>query len=83
MRRPRRPLQRLQALANAAFVNNTFTRCSFFDATFTGYRLVGSMFDGCTFGLLEVDGEDWSFTGLPGADLQRSVVQGCGCARRT
>jgi uncharacterized protein YjbI with pentapeptide repeats len=29
-----------------------------------------------TFGLFEVDGGDWSFTGLPGADLRRSVFRG-------
>ena len=34
------------------------------------------MFDGCTFGLLEVDGGDWSFAGFPGADLRRSVFRG-------
>jgi fluoroquinolone resistance protein len=61
---------------HAAFVNCTFTRCSFFDATFTDCKLVGSMFDRCTFGLFEVDGGDWSFTGLPGADLRRSVFRG-------
>jgi fluoroquinolone resistance protein len=60
----------------AAFVNCTFTRCSFFDATFTNCKLVGSMFDRCTFGLFEVGGGDWSFTGLPGADLRRSVFRG-------
>ncbi|GAA2597745.1 pentapeptide repeat-containing protein [Actinomadura fulvescens] len=55
---------------DTAFVNCTFTRCSFFDATFTGCKLTGSMFDGCTFGALKVAGGDWSFTGLPGADLR-------------
>ena len=39
------------------------------------------MFDGCTFGLFEVDGGDWSFTGLPGADLRRSVFRGGADAR--
>ncbi|HEX2312528.1 MAG TPA: pentapeptide repeat-containing protein [Thermomonospora sp.] len=58
---------------DAAFVNCTFVRCSFFDATFTGCKLVGSMFDGCSYGLLKVSGGDWSFTGLPGADLRGST----------
>ncbi|TMQ91723.1 pentapeptide repeat-containing protein [Actinomadura soli] len=57
---------------DAAFVNCTFVRCGFFDATFTGCKLVGSMFDGCTYDLLKVKGGDWSFTGLPGADLRRA-----------
>lgn len=58
---------------NAAFVNCTFVRCSFFDAAFNACKLVGSMFDGCTYGLLKADGGDWSFAGLPGADLTGST----------
>ncbi|BCB90319.1 pentapeptide repeat-containing protein [Phytohabitans suffuscus] len=61
---------------DAAFVNCAFTNCSFFDATFTGCKLVGSAFDRCTFGLLKVTGGDWSFVGLPGADLRRSRFVG-------
>jgi uncharacterized protein YjbI with pentapeptide repeats len=61
---------------DAAFVNCAFTNCSFFDATFTGCKLVGSMFDRCTFGLLKVTGGDWSFVGLPGADLSKSRIVG-------
>jgi uncharacterized protein YjbI with pentapeptide repeats len=30
------------------------------------------MFDGRTYDLLKVKGGDWSFTGLPGADLRRA-----------
>jgi fluoroquinolone resistance protein len=56
--------------SNAAFVNCTFVRCTFFDSSFTGCKLTGSMFDDCTFGLLKVSSGDWSFTGLPGADLR-------------
>jgi fluoroquinolone resistance protein len=55
---------------DSAFVNCTFTRCTFFDVTFTGCKLVGSMFDDSTYNLLKVHGGDWSFTGLPGADLR-------------
>jgi fluoroquinolone resistance protein len=54
----------------AAFLNCTFTRCNFFDASLTGCKLVGSMFDRCSFDLLSVRGGDWSFVGLPGADLR-------------
>jgi uncharacterized protein YjbI with pentapeptide repeats len=34
------------------------------------------MFDGCTFGALRVEGGDWSFVGLPGADLRGSRFTG-------
>jgi uncharacterized protein YjbI with pentapeptide repeats len=54
---------------NTAFTNCTFKRCSFFDATFTGCKLVGSTFDSCSYGLFKVSGGDWSFVGLPRADL--------------
>ncbi|GAA2863987.1 pentapeptide repeat-containing protein [Streptosporangium fragile] len=54
---------------DTAFLNCTFVRCTFFDATFTSCKFVGSMFDRCTFDLLKVSGGDWSFAGLPGADL--------------
>lgn len=55
--------------AGAAFVNCTFTGSSFFGARFAACKFVGSMFDRCTFDQLVVEGGDWSFTGLPGADL--------------
>lgn len=54
---------------STAFLNCTFTRCTFFDATFTGCKLVGSRFEDCSLDLLKVDGGDWSFVGLPGANL--------------
>lgn len=56
---------------DTAFVNCTFVGCSFFEAVFTRCKLVGSMFDRCSFGLITVDGGDWSFAGLPGADLRK------------
>src|SRR3954454_15186405 len=55
---------------DAAFVNCTFVRCSFFDTTFTRCKLMGSWFDDCTYSLMKVTGGDWSFVGLPGADLR-------------
>lgn len=61
---------------DTAFVNCTFVRCSFFDAHFDGCKLVGSMFDRCTFGPLHVERGDWSFVGLPGADLRRARFRG-------
>ena len=60
----------------SAFANCTFRRTSLFDATFTRAKLMGSMFDTCTFGALKVEGGDWSFTGLPGADLRGAVFDG-------
>ncbi len=54
---------------SSAFLNCGFSRCSFFDASFTGCKLVGSVFKECSFDLMKVHGGDWSFVGLPGADL--------------
>src|SRR5688500_6161714 len=45
---------------DAQFLNCSFIRCSFFDATFRGCKLTGSVFDSCTYGLLKVEGGDWS-----------------------
>lgn len=60
--------------AGAAFVNCTFSHCTFFDVTFEGCKLVGSFFDQGQFGLLTIAGGDWSFVGLPGADLRKSTI---------
>jgi fluoroquinolone resistance protein len=59
-------------LTGAAFLNCRFTRCSFFDATLRGCKLLGSFFDRCRLGDLRVEGGDWSFVALPGADLART-----------
>ncbi|MEV6406577.1 pentapeptide repeat-containing protein [Streptomyces bobili] len=58
---------------SAAFTNCTFKRCTFFDTQFTDCKLVGSLFQQSTFTLFEVSGGDWSFVGLPGADLRQAV----------
>ncbi|HET6626644.1 MAG TPA: pentapeptide repeat-containing protein [Nocardioidaceae bacterium] len=60
---------------DAAFTNCTFTSCSFFDATFHRCKMLGSMFSRCTYGVLKVDGGDWSFVGLPGAKLSSASFQ--------
>lgn len=60
---------------DTAFTNCTFTRCSFFDATFNGCKLMGSLFDRCRYGVLKVNGGDWSFVGLPGANLSSCSFQ--------
>ena len=55
---------------SAAFVNCTFTACKFYDTTFTDCKFIGSTFDGCTFEIMKVVGGNWSFVGLPEADLR-------------
>jgi uncharacterized protein YjbI with pentapeptide repeats len=60
----------------AAFSNCTFTGCNFFGATFAECKFVGSVFDRCTFDRMQVDGGDWSFVGLPGADLRSAQFEG-------
>ncbi|HEX2205257.1 MAG TPA: pentapeptide repeat-containing protein [Longimicrobium sp.] len=60
----------------AAFVNCTFANCNFYDARFSDCKLVGSMFDRCTFDAMQVAGGNWSFVGLPGADLRTASFRG-------
>jgi uncharacterized protein YjbI with pentapeptide repeats len=57
---------------SAAFVNCTFISCNFFDCRFTECKFVGSMFDGCQFDHMQCVDGDWSFVGLPGADLRKA-----------
>jgi fluoroquinolone resistance protein len=56
--------------------NSGAERCSFFDATFTRCKLVGSVFERCTFDIMTVEGGDWSFTGLRGAALGTATFSG-------
>jgi fluoroquinolone resistance protein len=60
----------------AAFTNCTFKRCTFFDTKFTDCKMVGSLFQQSTYALFEVTGGDWSFVGLPGADLRQTTFDG-------
>lgn len=60
---------------NAAFVNCTFQNCNFYDARFTGCKLMGSLFDRCTFDNLVVEDGNWSFVGMPGADLHTAAFR--------
>jgi fluoroquinolone resistance protein len=66
----RRARFNVSAHVGAAFVNCTFANCNFYDASFTDCKLVGSVFDRCTFDVMKVSGGNWSFVGLPGADLR-------------
>ena len=43
---------------------------------FTDCKFVGSMFDRCSFDVIRVTGGNWSFVGLPGADLRQAIFQG-------
>lgn len=61
---------------NAAFTNCTFKSCTFFDTRFEQCKAVGSLFQQSTFNLFSVTGGDWSFVGLPGADLRKAVFEG-------
>ncbi len=61
---------------DGAFVNCSFHGCNLFQTAFTRCKLVGSTFDRCSFDLLAVTGGDWSFVGLPGADLRRASMTG-------
>ncbi|WP_405094636.1 pentapeptide repeat-containing protein [Micromonospora sp. NBC_01412] len=55
---------------DSAFTRCVFKRCNLFDAEFTGCKLVGSSFEECDLRPLRIDGGDWSFVALPGADLR-------------
>lgn len=57
---------------SSAFVNCTFQNCSFFETSFVDCKVLGSMFDRCTFDLMRVSGGNWSHVGLPGADLRKA-----------
>ncbi|MGD9955785.1 MAG: pentapeptide repeat-containing protein, partial [Candidatus Nanopelagicales bacterium] len=60
----------------SAFLGCAFVQSSFFDARFEGCKLTGSWFDRCTFTSFAVDGGDWSFVGLAGADLGKASISG-------
>jgi fluoroquinolone resistance protein len=61
---------------DSAFLRCTFKRCNLFEAEFTGCKLTGSVFHQSTLRPLRVIGGDWSFVGLPGADLRGITMQG-------
>lgn len=58
---------------NSAFDNCRFEHCNFFDATFEGCKFTGSVFTGSSLKPVRVEGGNWSFVSLAGADLQRSA----------
>jgi uncharacterized protein YjbI with pentapeptide repeats len=72
----RRARFNLSVHTNAAFVNCTFLNCNFFNARFRECKFVGSTFDRCTFDVMKVEGGNWSFVGLPAADLRSASFSG-------
>jgi uncharacterized protein YjbI with pentapeptide repeats len=56
-------------------VGCTFTRCNLFEARWVGCKLMGSTFRDCDLRPLTVDGGDWSFVTLAGADLRGASFQ--------
>ncbi|HEX5871551.1 MAG TPA: pentapeptide repeat-containing protein [Longimicrobium sp.] len=61
---------------DAAFVNCTFAGCTFYNTRFTECKFLGSMFDRCTYDVMKVEGGNWSFVGMPGADLRNASFRG-------
>jgi fluoroquinolone resistance protein len=67
------------ALEGCAFENCTFVRCTFLNAALVECKFVGSRFDACTFDQLRVEGGNWSFVGLAGADRPGAIsARPCG-----
>lgn len=63
----------VSAHVNSAFDNCRFEHCNFFDAVFEGCKFTGSVFTGSSLKPVRVEGGNWSFVSLAGADLQRSA----------
>lgn len=63
-------------LEAVSFENCTFVRCSLLAARFVGCKFVGSSFDTAAAERMTVEGGDWSFVGLPAADLRRARLDG-------
>ncbi len=59
-----------------AFLRCTFRRSNLFDATFTQCKLTGSVFESAELRPLHVDGGDWSYVRLRGADLRGVSLRG-------
>jgi fluoroquinolone resistance protein len=53
-----------------AFLRCTFRRSNLFDAAFVGCKLSGSVFEQAELRPLRVEGGDWSYVRLRGADLR-------------
>ncbi|MCW2496983.1 pentapeptide repeat-containing protein [Jatrophihabitans sp.] len=60
---------------SAAFLNCVFLDCTFFGAQLLDCKFLGSMFSRCTFERMTVRGGDWSFVGLPGANLGTATFE--------
>ena len=72
----RRAKFNVSRFTDAAFVNCTFGDCNFFEVHFTGCKMVGSVFDRCSYDLMRVEGGNWSHVAMPRADLSRATFEG-------
>lgn len=61
---------------DSAFLRCVFERCDLFDAEFTGCKMIGSTFRETALRPLRIEGGDWSFVSLAGADLRGISVRG-------
>ncbi|MEQ1781784.1 MAG: pentapeptide repeat-containing protein [Hyphomonadaceae bacterium] len=61
---------------DTAFLNCTFVGVNFFDVRFVRCKLMGSVFEGCAFEIMQVKDGDWSFAGLARADLCSAQFDG-------
>jgi uncharacterized protein YjbI with pentapeptide repeats len=60
----------------SAFLRCRFRRANLFDATFAGCKLTGSVFEECDLRPLHVEGGDWSYVRLRGAELRGVSFRG-------
>ena len=63
-------------LTNCAITQSVLRRCSFFDATLVGCKLTGTQFLDCGLRPLTIDGGDWGFVSLRGANLTAARLGG-------
>ncbi|MDQ3502755.1 MAG: pentapeptide repeat-containing protein, partial [Actinomycetota bacterium] len=64
------------SFTRTALTGCTSIGCDLAGVTFTDCTLVGSRFGRCRYDRLTVQGGDWSFAGLRGADLRRTRFTG-------
>ncbi len=60
----------------SAFLRCRFRRANLFDVTFAGCKMTGSVFEECDLRPLHVEGGDWSYVRLRGADLHGVSFRG-------
>ena len=60
----------------SAFLRCTFRRANLFDAAFVQCKMTGSVFESAELRPLRVEGGDWSYVRLRGADLRGVALRG-------